>query len=153
MNNLDEELKKKKNVVGYKTITKDTLQSIINKSIMYVKRYKKTNDGINRYAFYYMNKPISIIDDSPTFLNYLNPTEVEFMEHLLGILPRTIKPNTRINLDKSKYLSTIKYPVSEKNVIKKTRRVGGGIKWNSKVHVKHFDKNLPVSVEKSVSRN
>jgi hypothetical protein len=209
MNNLDKEVIKKNNIVGYKTITKDILRSILNKSIMYIKRlymshgkedtyefknipviiknsqtkqyvltisdnippiicktkkecitddnmskihlgfYKKTNDGINRYAFYYMNKPISIIDDSPTFLNYLNPTEAEFMEHFIGILPRTLKNNMRINLEKSKYLSTVKYPVSEKNISKKTRRISNGVKWNSQVHVKHFYKNLPVAEPKT----
>ena len=50
MNNLDSQIKKK-NIIGYKNIDKNTLISIINKSIMYLKRQYLSHGKEDSYEF------------------------------------------------------------------------------------------------------
>jgi hypothetical protein len=107
---------------------------------MKIKLFRRTPQNITQFSINYMDIPIGIIDDSPTFLNGLSNDERAFMEHFIGVLTKLLKSKTTsVNIKASYYFKNMKYPVKLNLINKKNNRKT--VKWNNKVRVRIFQKN------------
>jgi hypothetical protein len=110
---------------------------------MKIKLFRKTPEGITQFTINYMNIPIGLIDDSPTFLNSLSNDERAFMEHFIGLLTKQLKnTNTNVNIKASNFFKNVQYPVKINLMNKKNNRKT--VKWNNKVRVRIFQRNKNV---------